>query len=178
MRRWLQSFHRAGRDAELLDARRDLQAMDVVIERLLERAEDLDTPAWRLELKATYDALQSAIKGKRQAEVSVQMRRLGELIERGADADVAMEQLFEHIERRANRACKVQEVELKREEVLTAAELAAVLGQWLGALRGVLEPVVYLRVLPALRKVTSLEALEDGEDGRVIENGRLLEQRS
>jgi hypothetical protein len=26
--------------------------------------------------------------------------------------------------------------------------------------------------LPALRKVTSLEGLDDGEDGRVIENGR------
>ena len=83
------------------------------------------------------------------------MKRLGELIEHGATIDQLTNDLVANVERRANRACRIGELELKREEKMTVAELAAVFGQWLAVLERLLEPTVYCEVLPELRRVTA-----------------------
>ena len=77
------------------------------------------------------------------------------------DADQARQDA----ERRANRACRIGELELKREEKMTVAELAAVFGQWLAVLERVLEPTVYCEVLPELRRVTVGRVGERGATG-------------
>lgn len=54
-----------------------------------------------------------------------------------------------------NRPCKTAELEIRREEKVTASELAAVFRQWLGVLERELEPTAYYRVLPGLRAATT-----------------------
>ena len=59
------------------------------------------------------------------------------------------------MDRRANRACRVTEIALRREERVTVSEIAAIFRWWLAVLERNLEPQVYFRVVPELRKVTS-----------------------
>ena len=58
------------------------------------------------------------------------------------------------VDRRAARACKIDELGLRRQEKITASELAAVFKQFLDVLQRELEPEVYFRVVPVLRQVT------------------------
>ncbi len=62
--------------------------------------------------------------------------------------------LVANVERRANRACRIGELELRRQERLSPNELAAIFRQWLTVLEKLLEPPVYFAVLPELRRVT------------------------
>ena len=71
------------------------------------------------------------------------MKRLGELIENGATADQVANDLVANVERRANRACRIGELELRKQEKLPPYELAAIFRQWLAVLEGKLEPAVY-----------------------------------
>ncbi len=155
LKSWLGDFLRARSDKQLLDAREDLALMDVAIEKLLARVEELDSPSWRQELHETFAALQAAIRSKRQSQVSALMKQLGELIERGATIDQMASDLVVQIERRANRACRISEVELKKEEKITPSELAALFRSWLAVLEKGLEPAVYFAVLPELRRATA-----------------------
>ena len=58
------------------------------------------------------------------------------------------------MDRRANRECKLTELQLRREEKVTVSEMAAVFRQFLDALEKELEPEVYHRIVPVLRRVT------------------------
>ncbi|MCP4036593.1 MAG: hypothetical protein GY733_06625, partial [bacterium] len=156
------AFERARADEDLIDARRDLAAMDVLIEQLFERVEELDSRAWRQELLETFQRLQAAIRSHRQAQVSAEMRRLGELIEQGASVDQLANDLIANLERRANRAVRIGELELKRSEKVTFEEMTVVLREFLGVLEQSLEPQVYHGLLPQLRKVTSARRIEAG----------------
>ncbi len=148
------AFERARADDDLVDARQDLAAMDVLIEQLFERMEELDSPAWRQELRETFRGLQAAIRSHSQTKVSAAMRKLGDLIEQGASIDQIASDLIANLERRANRAVRIGELELKRAEKVTVEELTAVLRDFLGILERSLEPSLYHSLLPELRKVT------------------------
>jgi len=156
------AFEGAHKDQELLDSTRDIALMDVLNEQLVERLEELDCPAWRDELRAMYSQLRAAIRGQRQAEVAKLMKELGDLIDRGATADQLARDLLAQVDKRANRACKLTELQLRREEKVTASELTAVMAQFLGVLERELEPAVYHQVLPELRRVTGPGQLERG----------------
>ena len=159
---WHAAFERALADEELLDARRDLALMDVVTELLIERAEELDSPSWREELRETFGQLQRAIRSKRQDVVGPLLKLLGELIERGATADQVAYDLVAQVDRRAARACKIDELGLRRQEKVTVSELGAVFKQFLDVLQRELEPETYYRIVPVLRKVTGPGQLERG----------------
>ena len=82
-------------------------------------------------------------------------------------ADQVSKDLVAQVDKRANRACKISELQIRREEKVTASELAAVMAQFLGVLERELEPEVYYRVVPALRRVTVGErALAPPEEER------------
>ena len=83
------------------------------------------------------------------------MKRLGELIERGATASQVAQDLVATVDKRAARANRMSELKLRREEKLTVCEVAAVLKQFLDILQQQLEPRVYLKVLPQLRRITA-----------------------
>ncbi|MCP4004538.1 MAG: hypothetical protein GY725_10115 [bacterium] len=156
------AFERARADEDLIDARRDLAAMDVLIEQLFERVEELDSPAWRQELLDTFQRLQAAIRSHRQAQVSAEMRKLGELIGHGASVDQIANDLIASLERRANRAVRIGELELRRSEKVTVEEMAVVLREFLGVLERSLDPGVYHSVLPELRQVTTARRIGAG----------------
>ena len=103
--------------------------------------------------------LKAAIRARRQSEVSSLVNRLGELIEHGATLEQVTRDLVNQVDRRANRACKIGELEIRREEKITARELAAVFGQWLGILEQKLDRRAFYGVLPELRRVTSVRQI-------------------
>jgi len=156
LKKWKGAFEAARADKELTDARRDLALMDVANEKLLERAEELDCPGWREDVRRTFGELRAAIRGQRHTEVGVLLKKLGDLIERGATADQLAADLVAHVDRRANRACRVTELALRREEKVTGSEIAAIFRSWLGVLERNLEPQVYFRLVPELRKVSTV----------------------
>lgn len=158
LKAWKSAFQRALADKELTDSKRELALLDVATEKLLERAEDLDCPSWRAEVSATFQQLRAAIRSQRHKEVGVWMNRLGEMIEGGATADQVSTDLAAQVDRRANRACKVTELEIRREEKVTVSEIAAIFRQWLDVLEKSLEPEVYFRLVPELRKVSEAVA--------------------
>ncbi len=167
LNRWKKDFVRAQSDKQLLDAKQDLALMDVAIEKLLTRAEDGDCPSWRQQVGETFVALQMAIRSKRQAQVSALMKELANLIETGATEDQIATDLVLNVERRANRACRIGDLELKKAEKVSAAELGVVFRSWLDVLEKALELDVYARVLPELRRATVGQPVmsEHGEGG-------------
>ncbi len=154
MKVWRSAFQQALSDADLLDTRRELALMDVVTEQLVEQAEELDSPSWRAELRETFALLQRAIRSHRQTDVGALMKKLGDHIERGATAAQVSRDLVAQVDKRAARASRMSELALRRQEKVTMDDLAAVLRQFLDVLEDELEPTVYLRVVPMLRKVT------------------------
>lgn len=146
-------FEEARKDADLLDCTRDLALMDIVTERLVERLEHLDSPSWRDELRDVFLRLQAAIHGQRHGEAGRHIKTLGELIDRGATADQVARDLVAQVDKRANRACRVNEIEVRRSEKVTQDQLVAVLREFLAVLERELEPAVYFRLVPALRRV-------------------------
>ncbi len=148
------AFERARADEDLVDARQDLAAMDVLIEQLFERMEELDSPAWRQKLLETSRALRAALRAGNQTLGLATMRRLCDQIENGASIDQIAGDLIANLERRANRAVRIGELELKRAEKVTVDELTAVLREFLGILERSLEPKIYHSLLPELRRVT------------------------
>ncbi len=139
--------------------------MDTVTEQLVEQAEDLDCPSWRGELKDVFDQLQRAIRSHRQADVGALMKKLGGHIERGATAAQVSHDLVAQVDKRAARASKMSELALRRQEKVTMDDLTAVLRQFLDVLEEELEPTVYLRLVPLLRKVTQ-EPMSLSSEGR------------
>ncbi len=158
LKKWKKDYARAQADKDLLDAKKDLAMLDVAIEKLVGRAEDGDCPTWRKEVGETFIALQGAIRGKRQSQVSAHLKRLGELIESGAAEDQVANDLVVNVERRANRATRINEYEFKKEEKIPPSELAAVFRSWLAILEKRLEPKTYHALLPELRLATHADA--------------------
>src|SRR5688572_16352054 len=58
--RLAQHFERALADETILDPVRDLAMEDALIQRTLEEAHNLDTPAWRTDLKHCSDRMRTA----------------------------------------------------------------------------------------------------------------------
>ena len=154
LKRWLGEFEAARSDQELLDVRGDLAMMDVAIAKLVEQAEEMDSPSWRADLRARYGQLRAAIRSGKQKDVGEHLRVLGELIEGGASTDQVVQDLIVHLDRRANRAGRVAEQESKTGGVVTTTELAAVFRQWLEVLERALPAEDYYRVLPELGRLT------------------------
>ncbi len=169
LRKWKRPFVRALADRELLDARREVAMMDVLLERLAVRAERGDSPEWRAQLLEQYEALDEAVRGMRHSEVGPRLKALGDAIKRGATGDQARRELMEQLERRTRCSAKLTEIELKREQKLTQAEVVAQIGVFIGVLQTRLEPVVMQKLLPYLQAALPSPALveaavSDGED--------------
>jgi len=158
LKRWRRPFERALADQELLDTRRELAMMDVLIERLTVRAERGDSPEWRAELVEEYTLLDDAVRGMRHAEVGQRLKALGESIRRGSSGDQARGELMDQLERRSRCSARLSDLELRREQRLTEGEVAAQLGAFLGVLQRVLEPQVLHRLMPELEAVLPVPA--------------------
>jgi hypothetical protein len=105
--------------------------------------------------------LRSAIRGQRHTEVGVLLKKLGDLIERGATADQLAADLVAHVDRRANRACRNAELALRRGEPKRGSPSprsprpsASGWGCWSGPW----SPRCIFRLVPELRKVTTAGA--------------------
>lgn len=147
-------FEVALSDKDLLDTRRELAMMDVLIERLAEKAEDLDCPSWRQDLQKTYQELSKAIRNQRQSEVGPLLSRLGDLISNGAGAAQVVEDLMGHVDKRANRAHAMNVLEVRKEEKVTVSELTSIFAAWVKLLEERLEPRVFFGLVPELRRLT------------------------
>jgi hypothetical protein len=152
LKKWRREYFQALWDKDLLDPRPDLAMMDVAVGKLVERFEKADCPGWRAEARKTFSDLQSAIRANKRAEVGKLMKRMEDLLEKGAAEDQAIRDLMEYIDKRANRALRVVEVDVRREERVTATELASMFAVMIQTLEQKLEPKTFYAVLPALRQ--------------------------
>jgi len=132
---WGELYERLATTDDLLDVKPDLTLMDVAIARRLEFVQSEDAPAWREELRKTYRAMRAAMKSGDKAEMAVTVRRLGELVERGAKMEQAVRDLVTDVDRRAARAQKEREVMLKGEDVVTVRELMRIFGDFIAIVK-------------------------------------------
>ena len=162
---WRGQFQQALNDRDLLDTRRDLAMMDVAIEQLASKAEEEDCPSWREDVRKAFADLNQAIHRRQQSRVGPLLRKLGDLIESGARTEQIAADLVARVETRANRAHRMNELEVRREEKVTASELAAVFGEFLAVLERNLDQQTYFRLVPMLRRATAVRSLPmpDGE---------------
>lgn len=154
LKSWRAAYERALKDKDLLDTRHELALMDVTIQKLLARIEELDAPAWRTELNETFQQLQTAVRSKRQRDVGPLLTRVGELVEQGAGIDQLARDLMAYADKRAARANKMDELALRREEKVTVSEVAAIFSRWLGVLEQHLDQALFLKIQEELRHVT------------------------
>ena len=157
LNKWGRSFERALHDKELLDTRRELAMMDTLIEKLVRRAQQADTPSWREDLRSTYAALDKAVKDRRQDQVRLLLKQLGELIETGATHDQATRDLIDKLDRRANRAHKINELEVRREEKVTVTEVGIIFARLIEMLKAQLDVHTFHRLVPELQKLVAAE---------------------
>ena len=147
-------FEAALADPELLEGRREIAMMDVVLGQLVERIERQDTPGWRNELQRTFTRLTSAMQAGNAERVGTTIQRLGALIEQGAEADRVVRDLIEGLDKRSARAQKEREVNIKGETVTTMTDMMVIFGQWVDVLRRHLDEKTFRTVLPELRSVS------------------------
>lgn len=171
LKKWGRSFERALHDKELLDTRRELAMIDVLIEKLVRRAQQADTPSWREELRGTYAALDKAVKERKQNEVRVLLKQLGELIETGATHDQATRDLIDKLDRRANRAHKINELEVRREEKITVSEMGIIFARLIEVLKAQLDVHTFHRLIPELRKLVAAEHLGPAGSAQAVAAG-------
>ena len=148
------AFQAALADPELLDGRREIAMMDVVLGKLVQRVEQQDTPGWREELRKTYTALAAALKAGNTERAGTIMQRLGKLIDNGAEADRVVRDLISGLDARSARAQKEREVNIKGEGVTTMTDMMVIFGQWVDVLRKHLDERTFRTVLPQLRDVS------------------------
>ena len=175
LRGWRGLYEEARTNQALLDTREDLALMDAALAPLLRRAEEGDCPGWRAKVRDAFEALDQAVKRKHHALVGQRMRDLGKLIADGAEADEVAEDLVRHVDRRAARAHRINELEVKRDQVVSLSELTMVFASWVEALREQLDDATFRQVLPKLKAlaneprpgiVGSVEAREAEERAR------------
>jgi hypothetical protein len=82
------------------------------------------------------------------------LKQLGEKIDEGAKVDSAVNDLMKHVDRRADRAHKINELEVRRDEKLSAREVGTLFAQVIEILRERLEHRQYAAVLPHLQRLT------------------------
>ena len=162
------AYERALGDADLLDVRRDIAAMDLVIEGLVANAEQGDTPGWREELRRVYRALDKAIRGRKQDEIGQLMKQLGAQIEDGANASQVAKDLLVEVDRRASRAHRMNELEVRKLERVSVTEVVRIFEAWVLVLETHVDATTMGRLVPQLRSVVEqrgLLELEAGENG-------------
>jgi hypothetical protein len=170
--RWKARFEAALSDKSLLDVRPDIAMMDTVVADLVARAEELDTPGWRAALVAAFDELNKALRAGRQKVIGPALKRLEELIQRGAEADRVGAELTAALDRRAERATKTLALQARSVEQLSKRDLMILFGGWVELLKQHLHPTAFRNLLPHLREFSSsqnftlpgtIESIEAGE---------------
>jgi hypothetical protein len=146
-------FDAALADPDLLEGRREIAMMDVVLGKLVQRVEQQDTPSWREELRKTYTQLAAALKAGKTEQAGVVMQRLGKLIEQGAKEDRVVRDLISGLDVRSARAQKEREVNLKGEGITTMTDMMVIFGQWVDVLQRSLDEKTFRTVLPELRAI-------------------------
>lgn len=110
------------------------------------------------------------------------MGELGRLIEGGAQADELAEDLLRHVDRWAIRAHKIDELEVKRDSVVSLTELAVVFGTWIELLGRELAEEPFRKLLPRAGAAQRCAARDRGFGrgsgcGRRGPSGRLARER-
>lgn len=155
LRGWRAMYEEALHDQDLLDTRSDLAMMDAALVPLVKRVEEGDSPRWRAQLREAFEQLDLAVKRKQHNRVGPLMREVGRLIEEGATADEVAEDLVRHVDRRAARAHKINELEVRRDQTVSLAELTVVFAGWIEALRETLDDAAFRKVLPRLQALAN-----------------------
>lgn len=153
LKHWKNWYEEALEDKALLDVRPDIAMMDTAIGRLVGRAEELDCPSWRQDLRATFKELSDAIRAGRQRAVGPALKKLGDLIEKGADSDRVTAELTAAVDRRAERATKIIALKIRAGERITRRQVMIFFANWLEMLRTELDGATFMRLMPHFREL-------------------------
>ncbi len=117
-------------DPELLDMRRTIGALDVIVKESMERREGLDTPDFRSRLREMWRAYRVALKAdddRLTPEAPALLDDIGKLIRRGASADDANETIARNVSRMAKHVEAGWKIQLSGAQSVNKAELLAVI---------------------------------------------------
>lgn len=161
-KRMAEAYQSSLNDGEgLLDLTETLAILDLAVKRAAQRVDEKDTPGFRREAIALYEAARVSTDEHDTADL---LRRLGALLNRGAAEDRAIGGLASAATSLAKRAEAAWKVRLSAASAINAADLTGILARVVGIMReeirdrGVREQV--------LRRVTSEVMAGRNEPGR------------
>ena len=151
----LQAAHEAIQplSGAVADSAPELCAMQAIASALYSRALEGDTAQWRAELAAACDEDTSP--------------RLHELIQAGVAESDLYAATFDTLDRLAGRRHELQAIAIKRQHVITGAQVVELLALVLADLRAELDPQVYGRIVPRVMR----RAPEIGLEERLARDG-------
>jgi hypothetical protein len=105
----------------------ELAIMRTAVERGVERAMKGDSPAFRQEALAAFEALDLAVRGGDPAALVAALQRLGGILRAGRDHDAALAEVFAQAERTAGRATDFRRTRIQEMRVWTEVQVLALL---------------------------------------------------
>ncbi len=119
-------------DQALFDLREPAAVLDAVVQRTMERLQELDTPDFRQEALRFLGEYQSAKGEGNETGAKAAIERLSELLHRGASEDAALADVTEVVVTFQKRIEKAWDIKLHRDETMNITDLKGVLGYLYG----------------------------------------------
>lgn len=131
--RWAKAFGKRGDayteardDPELLDLRRTIGALDVIVQESMSRRAGLDTPEFRSKLRELWKAHGSALSSEPDDAPDI-LAEIGALIKRGASQDDANETIARHVSRMSKHVESWWKINLAGAQSVNRGDLLAVI---------------------------------------------------
>ena len=151
-------FKKALAANDLLDMKPDLAMMDAQIEKALESASSMDTPAWRDKVKRKMVKAKNLLNSHKVDDARVAMTELESLVERGSDQLQLVDRVFDMVDRRAERLRRIRETQIREDQVVTMRDMALIFAAWVDVLEREIAPEDFLRIIPTLQEVSGMRS--------------------
>ena len=135
LHRLRETYERCLNDPSIIDMREPLAVLDMVVNKMLERVEQLDTDGFRMRALGLYEESREAIRDGNGAEGGALLEQLGALLRKGAAEDSALMKLLTSVNAQMNAIDRVWDKKLKRENVMSKDDVALLMLQVLSSVR-------------------------------------------
>lgn len=140
-----QTYQESLNDRDLYDLREPLAAMDMLLQRMMERLSDLDTADFRNRARTHLLEYRANMDAARTEDAKIALNNLSELLKRGGDEDELSQRLIKNLQGFMRRLEGAWEIKLQRRSAVNAKEVVAALGRMLDILRTETTTDVYAR---------------------------------
>lgn len=142
-------------DPKLMDLTEGVAVLDAVVRRSIQRAAELDTPAFRSKANELHAELSAAVDAADPPKVKAAMKELGDHLARGGKEDRALDRISESVERYSKHATDAWKIALAKNNSIAAQDLALLLARIAGVVVEVAPKDVAAKILNKIDLIVS-----------------------